>query len=39
VQAAILIEVKNESQHFALMLAEPEGFAQLVFLDQFVDKR
>ena len=37
-QAAILIEVKGESQHFALMVAEPEGLAQLVFLDQLIDE-
>jgi hypothetical protein len=35
-QAAILIEVKGEPQHFALMIAKPEGLAQLVFLDQLV---
>ena len=37
-QAAILIEGKGESQHFALMVAKPEGLAQLVFLDQLIDE-
>ena len=37
-QAAILIEGKGESQHFALMVAKPERLAQLVFLDQLVDE-
>lgn len=32
-QAAVLIEGKGESQHFALMVDQPEGLAQLVFLD------
>jgi hypothetical protein len=38
-QAAILIEGKGESQHFALMVAKPEGLAQLVcFLDEFINE-
>jgi hypothetical protein len=37
-QAAILIEVNGESQHFALMVAKPEGLARLVFLDQLIDE-
>ena len=37
-QAAILIEGKGESQHFALMVAKPEGLAQLVSLDQLIDE-
>jgi hypothetical protein len=31
-QAAILIEVNGESQHFALMVAKPEGWPGSFFL-------
>ena len=32
-------EGKGESQHFALMVTEPEGLAELVFLDELVCRR
>ena len=32
------IEGKGESQHLPLMVAKPEGLAELVFLDELIDE-